>query len=179
MSEVFFISDTHFSHKNIINFSKTKPFRPFATIEEHDEELIKRWNATVTSKDTVYHLGDFCFGARNIEIASRLNGNKKLVMGNHDMYSSEAYLKYFTKVYGACQYQNLILTHVPVHPCQLEHRFIMNIHGHLHTDNIMIQNIYAKGQMIKDWRYYNVSCEQVNLTPIPFDIILDTWAANN
>lgn len=173
MSEVFSIGDTHFGHKNIINFTKTKPFRPFANIDEHNEEIIKRWNAIVTNKDTVYHLGDFCFGARNIYLAGRLNGNKKLVLGNHDMYDIEQYKLYFTKIYGACQYQNLILTHIPVHTNQLEHRFIMNIHGHLHTDNVVDKH----GK--KDWRYFNVSCEQINLTPIPFDIILDTWAANN
>lgn len=173
MSEVYFISDTHFSHKNIINFSKTAPFRPFATIEEHDRELIRRWNSVVTNNDTVYHLGDFCFGARNIRLAGELNGSKKLVLGNHDMYDIEEYKKYFTKIYGACQFQSLILTHIPVHEGQF-HRFIMNVHGHLHTDNIMLPKTKTK-----DWRYFNVSCEQINLTPIPYDVIIDEWGAHN
>lgn len=76
MSEVFFVSDTHFGHRGIIEFSETKPFRPFASIEEHDEELVRRWNSVVGVKDIVWHLGDFCFGKRNLEIAARLNGNK-------------------------------------------------------------------------------------------------------
>src|SRR4030095_15662587 len=80
MSEVFFISDTHFGHRGIITFSGTKPFRPFATIEEHDAELVRRWNSVVGKKDTMWHLGDFCFGKRNLAIAGELNGNKRLVM---------------------------------------------------------------------------------------------------
>lgn len=182
MSETFFISDTHFSHKGIITFTKTKPFRPFETIEEHDQELIKRWNSVVTNKDTVYHLGDFCFGSRNIYLAGYLNGNKKLILGNHDMYDIDEYKKYFTKIYGACQYQNIILTHIPVHTCQF-HRFIMNIHGHLHTDNVKLpKKLNIDGTIVEgenDWRYFNVSCEQINLTPVPYDVILDKWAQNN
>jgi calcineurin-like phosphoesterase family protein len=68
-----------------------RPFRPFASIEEHDEELVKRWNGIVRKGDTVWHLGDFAFGRAKIDIAGRLNGTKKLVMGNHDHYPTEAY----------------------------------------------------------------------------------------
>ena len=100
MSEIFFIGDTHFGHREIITFSGTKDFRPFATIEEHDAELVRRWNSVVGPKDTVWHLGDFCLGKRNLAIARELNGNKKLVMGNHDMYASADYLQYFTSVGG-------------------------------------------------------------------------------
>jgi calcineurin-like phosphoesterase family protein len=98
MSEVSFISDTHFGHRGIITFSRTKPFRPFATIGEHDAELVRRWNSIVGNKDTVWHLGDFCFGKRNLSIAGELNGSKKLVMGNPDMYATADYLQYFTRV---------------------------------------------------------------------------------
>jgi hypothetical protein len=72
MSEVFFIGDTHFGHRGIIQFSETAPHRPFSTIEEHDAELVRRWNAVVGLKDIVWHLGDFCFGKRNLEIAAQL-----------------------------------------------------------------------------------------------------------
>src|ERR1700712_2334654 len=136
MSEVFFIGDTHFGHRGIIQFSETASHRPFATIEEHDAELVRRWNSVVGLKDTVWHLGDFCFGKRNLEIAAQLNGNKKLVMGNHDMYATEDYLKYFTRLSGAVEYKGMVLTHVPVHECQLA-RWYMNVHGHLHTKRVM------------------------------------------
>ena len=166
MSEVFMISDTHFGHKGIITFSATKPFRPFDTIEEHDAELVRRWNSVVGVKDMVFHLGDFCFGKRNIEIAAQLNGNKKLIMGNHDMYGAEDYLKYFTRLFGAVKYKGALLTHMPVHESQFK-RYYINIHGHLHANKL------------DDYRYFNVSCEQIDLTPIPYDIILNQWAENN
>lgn len=79
---VFFTSDTHFGHKNIIRYCD----RPFADVEQMDKELIRRWNNVVSDDDTVYHLGDFAFaGTRRIEeILAQLNGKKILVLGNHD-----------------------------------------------------------------------------------------------
>ena len=173
--EVFFIGDTHFGHKNIITFDSVKPFRPFNNIEEHDEELVKRWNSVVGPKDIVWHLGDVCFGLRNLHHIGRCNGDKRLVQGNHDMYGAAEYLKYFTKIYGAVGYKGAILTHVPVHPCQLENRFYLNIHGHLHTNNVMTPSKGTHGNLVKDSRYVNVSCEQINLTPIPYDEVLNFW----
>lgn len=166
MSETFFIGDMHLGHKGIITFSATKPLRPFETIEEHDEELIRRWNSAVGAKDKVYMMGDFCFGKRNIEKAAALKGDKVLIAGNHDVYATEDYLKYFRKVMGCCEYKGAILTHMPVHPRELN-RYFMNIHGHLHVNNI------------DDYRYFNVSAEQIDLTPIPYDVILNRWAENN
>jgi calcineurin-like phosphoesterase family protein len=63
VNRVFVTSDTHFGHKRVIEFEAAH--RPFATIEEHDRELIARWNATVKPKDTVWHLGDVYFGGRH------------------------------------------------------------------------------------------------------------------
>lgn len=166
MSETFFIADTHFGHKGILTFSGTKEYRQFPTIEEHDAELVRRWNNVVGKNDMVWVLGDFCFGKRNLPIAKELNGYKKLVAGNHDMYATADYLEYFNKIYGACEYKGAILTHIPVHPGQFS-RYFMNIHGHLHNNKL------------DDYRYKNVSCEQINLTPIPYDEILNQWAENN
>lgn len=166
MSEYFFIGDTHFGHKGILTFSGSKPHRQFNTIEEHDAELVRRWNSVVNKNDTVYHLGDFCFGKRNLSIAKELNGYKKLVLGNHDMYATADYLQYFNKVYGAVEFKGALLTHIPVHESQFK-RYFMNIHGHLHHNKL------------DDYRYFNVSCEQINLTPIPYDEILNQWADHN
>lgn len=172
MSEVFFISDTHFGHKGILSFPSTKPFRPFDAIEEHDAELVRRWNSVVGRKDIVWHLGDFCFGLRNLAIAAELNGSKRLIMGNHDMYAADEYLKYFDRILGCCEYKGMVLSHVPVHPSQME-RWYMNVHGHLHTKFVL----QADGN--KDMRYYNASCENINLTPVPLDEIYNYWAENH
>jgi calcineurin-like phosphoesterase family protein len=158
MKTVFFIGDTHFGHKNIIEYEKTT--RNFSSIEEHNEELIKRWNSVVGKNDIVYHLGDFCFGKQNIAIAGRLNGSKRLIMGNHDVYEASDYLKYFDKLYGAHFYKNTILTHVPVHPDHA--RVLINIHGHLHSRSV----IYKPDDSTF---YINVSCEHINLTPISLE----------
>jgi len=83
MNNIYFTSDHHFGHKNIITYSE----RPFESVEEMDEELITRWNSKVGKRDTVYHLGDVAMGAtpeRLREILDRLNGKIHLIKGNHE-----------------------------------------------------------------------------------------------
>jgi calcineurin-like phosphoesterase family protein len=152
VNRVFVISDTHFGHKRIIEFEAAA--RPFASIEEHDRALVERWNATVKPKDTVWHLGDVFFGKDGHAVVAELNGIKKLVMGNHDHYPLEVYQRYFVKVQGAAEHSGCILTHVPVHPCQLERRYRLNIHGHMHSKSL------------DDPRYRCVSAEHTGLAPI-------------
>ncbi len=79
---IWFTSDTHFGHNNIIKFCN----RPWNTVEEMDEALIANWNAIVKSDDIVFHLGDFAFATngRWKEIIQRLNGHIYLIVGNHD-----------------------------------------------------------------------------------------------
>ena len=85
---VFFLADTHFGDGNILRYEN----RPFATVEEMDRELIRRWNEKVGAGDTVFHLGDF--SARGEEedraILSQLAGEKVLVLGNHDRHRTPA-----------------------------------------------------------------------------------------
>lgn len=156
MSEIFFISDTHFLHRGILRHEAEK--RPFATIEEHDEELVRRWNEVVCDTDVVYHLGDFTLTKRAVALfAPRLRGHKRIICGNHDSPYTKELAKYFEELYGVYQYESLILSHVPVHPQQLEYRFFANVHGHLHSKSLT------------DWRYLNVGCEHTNLTPITLE----------
>lgn len=76
---IWFTSDHHFGHARIIEMAK----RPFSSVEEMDEEMIRRWNAVVSRGDLVYHLGDFAF-AEHDPYLNRLNGQKHLILGNHD-----------------------------------------------------------------------------------------------
>lgn len=179
MIETWFISDTHFGHKNILEYEKS--YRPFDEIEEMNEVLIDRWNSVVCNHDIIYHLGDFCFGRNSLEIAKRLNGKKKLVLGNHDTYPVGDYLQFFTQIYGVIFWKNCILSHVPVHPSMLSKRAVVNVHGHTHSNSIMHQVDYKSSDplsimtaviKLNDPRYFNVSCEKNNLTPINGDIIL-------
>lgn len=159
MSEIFLISDTHFGHHNILEFEREA--RPFTSIFEHDETLVENWNKIVGKNDTIFHLGDVLFGKHNFPILYRLNGRKKLILGNHDQYPSEEYLKHFTKLHSCYKFDGNIFTHIPVHESQLQHRFKLNIHGHLHS------------KTIPDERYFNVSCERIKLHPISYDNIRD------
>jgi calcineurin-like phosphoesterase family protein len=79
---VYFTSDTHFSHRGIIDYCE----RPYTSVEEMDEALIKNWNSIVGQNDTIYHMGDFSFCGltRTREILAQLNGHKILIRGNHD-----------------------------------------------------------------------------------------------
>jgi calcineurin-like phosphoesterase family protein len=156
MSNVFFIGDTHFGHRKILDFEPSR--RQLGdTIEAHDEELVRRWNAVVSKKDVVWHLGDVAWGSAALEICGRLNGIKKLMLGNHDHYPSEKYLRYFSKLYGYAQLKTgEVLSHVPMHPHSLE-RWGVNIHGHLHS------------KTMEDPRYICVSCERIGFTPIAYE----------
>lgn len=80
MGNLFFTADTHFNHTNIIRYCD----RPFDNVHEMNECIIKEWNAVVKPKDIVYHLGDFGFGQDTEQIFGRLNGTKRLIIGNHD-----------------------------------------------------------------------------------------------
>lgn len=182
MKHTWFISDTHFGHKNILEFEKEA--RPFSCIEEMHEVMIDRWNSVVGREDTVYHLGDFAFGRHNIKIAGRLNGRKKLVMGNHDTYPTAEYLEYFDKLYGVVFYERCILSHVPVHKNGLGSRWMMNVHGHLHSKLVLDEDkcIWTEDDAFPDQKlltrvpdinYFNVSCEQNNLTPIHKDVVME------
>ena len=145
-----------------------------------NEKIIDNWNKVVKKFDKVFHLGDFCFGRHNIEIADRLNGQKRLILGNHDCYPVELYAEYFLSVHGAMYWNDCILTHVPVHPDMLlDDRAYFNIHGHMHSKKMTMLGEAICGVtfgtsylVVDDPRYINVSCEQNNLTPINADVLL-------
>jgi calcineurin-like phosphoesterase family protein len=154
---LFVIGDTHFGHRKIIGFEAEH--RPFATIEEHDDALVDRWNAVVRQRDTVWHLGDVLFGRDAFSTLGRLNGAKKLVGGNHDQYPTALYLQHFNRVVGAAEVKGCILTHIPVHDSQF-HRYALNIHGHLHSKSL------------PDRRYRCVSAEHYGLAPVELDRVI-------
>lgn len=82
LKNVWFTSDTHFNHANIITYSK----RPFKDVPEMNAQLIARWNACVAPTDTIIHLGDFAMGPKTEHkgFLDQLNGRKILIRGNHD-----------------------------------------------------------------------------------------------
>lgn len=85
MSDIWFTSDPHYFHANVIRYCN----RPFESVIEMNEKMIKNWNSVVKPEDTVYCLGDFSLAARPVEVITpRLMGNKFLIPGNHDFCHS-------------------------------------------------------------------------------------------
>jgi len=159
MSNIFFTGDLHLGHKNIIKYCDRRDatLRNFDNVDEMNEQLIQNWNYMVKKGDVIWNLGDIVFGERYLPLINRLNGTKKLVLGNHDLLQIQKYAQYFTRIVGAISYKNCILTHIPVHPSQLEFRFNYNIHGHMHN------------KVMPDNRYINVCSDNWNLYPVSLE----------
>ncbi len=167
MPNIFFASDHHFHHKNILMFKDQEgnPLRVFSDVDHMNEHMVQQHNSVVTPGDKVYFLGDVTMSrnAKGLEILGRMNGEKVLVKGNHDLCSANQYLQYFKDVRGSHQFDGMILTHIPIHPESLA-RWGLNVHGHLH--NNVVKMPVAQ---IPDRRYFNVSMERINYTPISLE----------
>lgn len=174
----FLISDTHFSHVGVCQFLNedgTK-MRPWDNVEEMDEALVKNWNDVVGPKDKVYHLGDVAMNRRALPILNRLNGDKVLIKGNHDIFKLRDYATYFRDIRAYHVLHRMLLSHIPIHPNSLG-RFSGNIHGHLHSRKVMTP------QGDPDLCYLNVCVEQTNFRPVSLDEVeekvLDQLARRN
>jgi len=171
----FVISDTHFGHTNSWEKFKLEdgsPLRPFTSTEEMDETMIERWNAKVQPQDTVYHLGDVVINKKYLHLVSRLNGRKILIRGNHDIFGDEQYyLAGFEQIHGVRVFvDKFILSHIPLHPECVTERFKVNVHGHLHANEIMSWQVIDEDIVHKpDPRYLCVSVEHTNYEPLHFD----------
>jgi calcineurin-like phosphoesterase family protein len=125
MAKVFFTSDTHFNHANIIKYCG----RPFASAEEMDREMIARWNSVVRPEDTVYHLGDFAMGKPSdwSAIVGRLNGARKiLIIGSHDRSPQRMLEAGFSEVHQQLEWNGWLLLHKPM---KTQQRLLC---GHVH-----------------------------------------------
>ena len=171
----FVISDTHFGHTNSWEKFKLEdgsPLRPFTSTEEMDETMIERWNAKVQPQDTVYHLGDVVINKKYLHLVERLNGRKILIRGNHDIFGDEQYyLAGFEQIHGVRVFvDKFILSHIPLHPDCVTERFKVNVHGHLHANEIMSWQVIDEDIVHKpDPRYLCVSVEHTNYEPLHFD----------
>ena len=182
MSNRFVISDTHFGHTN--SWAKFKlpngdPLRPFTSTEEMDETMVERWNAKVGPNDTVYHLGDVVINRKSLHHVKRLNGKKRLILGNHDIFKNQDYRDVgFDTLYGVRVFvDQFILSHIPLHPDSVTDRFRVNVHGHLHANEITRNVLKPTGNDSLmdiaiddiDPRYLCVSVEHTNYEPLSFE----------
>lgn len=169
----WFTSDTHFSHKHVIEYCH----RPFASVEEMNAEMIRRWQAVVKPTDTIFHLGDFAFcgAVAMTEILKQLPGHKVLVLGNHDHHKQEKFVRLGFQ--QAVHHYHMRLGDYHVHMShfpykgteaderkfdrQLEDGGDWLLHGHVH------EHWKVKNKMI------NVGVDRWDFTPVHEDKILE------
>ena len=176
MPAVFLTSDTHFGHTGVCRFTNSdgSKMRPWTDPDEMDEEMIKRWNETVRPNDKVYHCGDVVINRKALKIMSRLNGDKVLIRGNHDIFRDDEYRLYFRELRAYHVMNGMILSHIPVHTDSLS-RFGVNIHGHTHANRVKkARGVDAKtGEILYsdeiDPRYWCACVEQTDFAPILFE----------
>ena len=144
------ISDTHFSHENIIKYCN----RPFKTKEEMNEKIIKNWNEVVKQDDIVFHLGDFSFKSEYDKIKERLIGKIILVSGNHD----KGIIHSIIINYGGKMWQ---LVHNPE-----EAELDFNICGHVHNHWKIKKE---DGKII-----YNCGVDVNNFKPVSLNTVIKT-----
>lgn len=151
---IFFTSDTHLFHSNIIKYCK----RPFKDVFEMNEEIVKRWNEVVSKEDTVFHLGDFMLYSKTREeaakeIMSRLNGTKHLVLGNHDGSNRQMKCLGFDSVSKVATEKiaglSIRMTHVPDFN-SVEHE--INLCGHVHDAWLRKGNVINVGVDVWDFK---------------------------
>jgi calcineurin-like phosphoesterase family protein len=163
VSRIFVISDTHFDHANILTFTGldgTRVRPEFASVDEMNEAMVARWNDVVRAGDHVYHLGDVAMAKRGLRFVAGLNGRKRLVRGNHDIFKTRDYLDAgFDEIHGMRVLAGVVMTHCPIHPESLG-RFIGNVHGHIHE------------RPSPAGRYANVSVERINYAPVLLDAVV-------
>jgi calcineurin-like phosphoesterase family protein len=165
----FFIADTHFNDKNIIEYTN----RPFKSVEEMNCEIIDNWNHALTSNnDIVWVLGDFFifkdksdYPDNFKEILKNLAGKIYLIKGNHDIKSDEFYLHHvnWCSSYPVIIENFFMLSHEPLYLSETTPYF--NIYGHVHNDSRFVD---TKTTMC-------VSAERIGYTPISMEEVRDSW----
>jgi len=180
MPAVFLVSDTHFGHAGVCRFTRDdgSKLRPWTDPDEMDEHLVRVWNERVRPQDKVYHLGDVVINRKALSTLSRLNGDKVLIRGNHDIFRDEDYRQYFRELRAYHVMNGMILSHIPLHEASLG-RFGVNIHGHLHYQRVKrARGVNAKtGEILYsndiDTRYHCVCVEQTpDFAPMLFEDVM-------
>ncbi len=162
----FVIGDMHLGHAGIMKFGQ----RHFDNIDQHDECLVEAWHSVVKKKhDLVWVLGDVCMDIKKMPLLYKMNGRKILVMGNHDKFDTQVYLRHFERVQAFEKRYGFIMTHIPIHPDELIHRtWKYNVHGHIHH----------KEKQPDDSRYINVNIDVVGyMHPTPVEWLKTEIAA--
>ena len=169
---LFFTADTHFGHKNIINYCQ----RPFTNVEEMEEALIANWNSVVEKNDVVFHLGDFSMGGLTEwnRLLQRLNGRIYLIIGNHDAKTIRSGVSGFEGVAMQMMLnfkgQIIYLNHFPFLCYGGSSRHTWQLFGHVHTCSNNIGKDSSRLKMLLPTQY-DVGVDNNKYTPVSFDQI--------
>lgn len=183
-SEVFFTSDTHFNHSNILRYCK----RPFSSIEEHDKTLIENWNKIVSPNATVFHLGDFAFAGSDYvtKILSQLNGHIILIKGNHDHFQ-DSLLSKFEETYSQLHIEignkSIYLNHYPFATYSGMYRKnpVIELYAHVHSGpNSLSGKDTCKLDMLSPYQL-DVGVDNFNYTPVSWNQVKKAiqWQVDN
>ena len=168
---IYYTSDLHFCHKNILHLNN----RPFKDIKEMNEVLIKNWNSRVKQNDTIYILGDFGYPKNNIDIQDiikilkRLNGQKILITGNHDhrLIKQEEFTKEFVRIESYLEINDkgnkVILFHYPIEEWNGYYRNAIHLYGHVHNNDVNLAKIPNR---------YNVGVDVNKYRPVTIEELL-------
>lgn len=168
---IWFTSDTHFYHENIIHFCN----RPFKDVAEMNETLIRNWNETVPEDGIVFHLGDFCLGGSQYwnDILYRLNGKIYLILGNHDMKNiRQGFMKRFEYVTQQMTIrvggQSIILNHNPFLCYGGAYRDVWQLFGHVHSGPLSKTGLDHPRLNVLFPLQYDVGVDNNNFRPVSF-----------
>lgn len=157
-NSIFFTSDTHFGHTNIIKYCK----RPFATVQEMDEVMTERWNSVVKPGDRVYHLGDFSWGDP-YKYLNKLNGQKYFIIGNHDKIKDHEATRQWQwiKDYHELKVgdQSITLHHYAQRVWNKMHHKAWHLFGHTH--GTLPAYGYSFDAGVDCWNFTPISYDQV------------------
>jgi calcineurin-like phosphoesterase family protein len=191
--KVFYISDTHFNHERVLRLSN----RPFNSVKDHDEEIIKNWNNLVSEEDYVVFAGDFCMVSPGesktphiraltaLSYLQRLQGRIFWTLGNHDKID----VPYLTKKLGnqvkimGCpimvsnqkeHYPDTFIAHYPYESWVGSCGEVVHLHGHVHgaLDAVNRRRYTINDQGVTNPFYrYDVGVDSNNFTPVTIDQI--------
>jgi len=175
--QIYYISDLHLGDQRVFNLCE----RDFS-IDDFNKKIIKNWNNVVKENDDVYLLGDILFEQyyEGINILKKLNGNKHLIVGNHDLPMLEEFIS--ANIFKSINYQILIkdndetvfLCHYPIMNLPEDMSGSYHIYGHIHNKEIREIKEYYKNK-----KAYNASCDVIDFTPQTLNGLIKLKEENN